>query len=87
LTKRTRMHDVLDYIVVFADENSGITPSSRTIASALGLSQSRIQYLMTRLLAEGYIEYVDREKYKVCHSQWEPPPHLEKHSVQLTMFS
>ena len=74
--KRTRMHDVLEFIIRYADENAGITPSTRTIAGGLGLSQSRVQYLMSRLLAERFIEFVDREKYKVCDSVWEAPPHL-----------
>ena len=76
MKKRARMYDVLDFIVRYADENAGVTTSTRTIAAGLGLSQPRVQYLMTRLIAARFIEFVDREKYKVCDSEWEAPPYL-----------
>jgi hypothetical protein len=69
-----RKDDVFEFIITYADENCGITPSSRQIAAALDLSQTRIQALMLRLQAERRIAFVDREKYKVIDSQWDPPP-------------
>lgn len=65
------MHDALDYIVDYAAENNGITPSTREIAAALGLSQTRIQHLLTRLQAERMIEFVSGDRYKVVDSEWE----------------
>lgn len=69
--RRTRKDDVLDVIVRYADENNGITPSTREIAAALGLSQTRIHHLLTRLCAERLIEWVSGDKYKVVDSEWE----------------
>lgn len=69
--KRTRMHDVLEFIVRFAEENNGVTPSTREIADGLGLSQQRIHYLVTRLHAERLIEWVSGDRYKVVDSEWE----------------
>ena len=68
--KRTRKHDVLDFIVRYAEENNGVTPSTREIAEGLGLCQSRVHHLMTRLVAERWLEWVSRDKYKVVDSDW-----------------
>jgi len=73
---KLRRDQVLEYIVTYADENSGITPSTRQIAKALGVSQSRVNYLMQLLIGRRFIEFVDREKYKVVDSVWEKPPYL-----------
>jgi len=69
--RRTRKDDVLDFIVAYASENNGITPSTREIAESLGLSQQRIQYLTTRLTADRMIEWVSGDRYKVVDSRWE----------------
>lgn len=70
-TKRTRKDDVLDFIVDFAQENNGITPSTRDIATGMSLSQSRISYLLKCLHDDRLIEWVGREKYMVVDSEWE----------------
>lgn len=68
--KRTRMYDVLDFIVTYAGENNGITPSTREIAAALGLSQTRTHYLLTRLHALRFLAWVSSERYKVVDAEW-----------------
>lgn len=72
--RRTRADDVLDCIIVYAEENAGVTPSSDEVAGMLELSQQRVSYLMMRLEIAGKIEWVTSKKYKVVDSVWEPPP-------------
>lgn len=69
--RRTRKDDVMDFIVRYADENNGITPSTREIAAALRLSQTRIHHLLTRLTADRMIAWVSGDRYKVVDSEWE----------------
>lgn len=69
--RRTRKDDVLEFIVTYASENNGITPSTREIAGALGLSQTRIHHLLTQLHARRLIEWVSGDRYKVVDSEWE----------------
>ena len=76
MKQRARVDDVFDYICHYADENSGATPSTRVIGEALGFSQKRASYLLMRLEADGRIEWIDRVKYKVVDSLWEPPSWL-----------
>ena len=76
--KRRRADDVLLFICQYADENCGVTPPQRVIAKSLKLSTPRVQYLMARLEADGFIRYVDKTySYKVINSLWEPPPYVE----------
>ena len=74
--RRLRKYEVLDFIVEYADANSGATPSQRVIAAALGLSVQRINYLMSRLSDERWVKYITRETYIVCESVWEASPVL-----------
>lgn len=70
-TRRTRKDDVLDFIVDYASENNGVTPSTREIAGALQLSQTRIHHLLTQLHDRRVIAWVAGDRYKVVDSEWE----------------
>jgi hypothetical protein len=72
--RRTRTDDAYDAICLYADENSGVTPSSQELADMLGVCQQRAIYLMMRLEKHGRILWVTKQKYKVVNSEWSPPP-------------
>jgi Mn-dependent DtxR family transcriptional regulator len=75
--RRTRIDDVFDVIVRYAETYPGSTPTQAEIAHELGISQPRVHFYMKRLEEEGRIEYVGRHTYYVPRSAWEPPPEPE----------
>lgn len=69
-----RAQEAFDYICVYAEENSGATPTTRMIADTLHMRNfQQAAYLLLQLSDMGLIEYVSRYQYKVNNSYWTPP--------------
>lgn len=72
-----RRLDALRLICEYAQDNNGITPTTRNLAKLLNVSQTRVVTLLGELEDDGYIEFVSRYTYKVLRSMWEPPAELD----------
>jgi predicted transcriptional regulator len=72
----SRIDDVMLVICEHARMNNGAVPNNREIASQIGVSQQRVNYLMMRLALEGRIQWINRYVYKVIDATWEPPPNV-----------
>jgi SOS-response transcriptional repressor LexA len=58
--KDTRSADILRFLYEYTADNYGRSPSSREIASAVGLSSTNsVHIYLKRLVEAGYIELVD----------------------------
>lgn len=75
--KRTRRDDILRIICEYAQDNNGLTPTTRQLAKFAGLSQTRIAALLQALSEEGRITFVNRYAYRVERSTWDAPEDVE----------
>jgi SOS-response transcriptional repressor LexA len=71
-----RRDEILQFICLFARENSGVSPSIRVIARHMGLGKSTVAVHLKILEDEERISWVEG-RLKVERSTWEEPPDVD----------
>lgn len=79
----TRRDEIYDWVVAYADEMDGPTPSIREIAGAFGLNYKTVYFHVMKLIIEGRLRQ-DRGKLIVVGSEWIEPPDRTARAVQMT---
>lgn len=74
--RRTRRDEIFEFICDYAEQNLGVTPSLRIIASHFGISHVTVSNHVWKLRAERRVDWVD-SRIKVEDSTWTPPPGFE----------
>jgi Mn-dependent DtxR family transcriptional regulator len=79
LTKRYRVDpdDVLRAACELADEQLGNSPTHGEIAERLQCSRQLVQMLFRILENDGAVEWINRNRYKILRSEWQPPPDID----------
>lgn len=72
--RRLKRHDVFDYIVVYAKEHNGATPSLLHLARHFSLAYSTVRGHVYELVMERKLRLEDRQ-IVVEDSEWIPPPY------------
>ncbi len=73
MTKRTRRDEIFDWMVDYAGEKSGPTPTIREISIAFGLAYTTTHTHVLKLIRDGRVLQSDG-KLIVIDSEWIPPP-------------
>lgn len=67
-----RRLDIFQFIVTYADERDGPTPSIKEIADALAIPYASVYYHVMKLIAHRQLDQRDN-KLLVIGSEWIPP--------------
>ena len=73
LKRKTRRDEIFAFIVAYAEELDGPTPSILEIARHFGLNYKTVYYHVMKLVIEGRLRQ-ERGKLVVVDSSWTPPP-------------
>lgn len=71
--RTTRRDEIFDWMVDYADEKNGPTPSIREIAITFGLAYTTVYTHVLKLIRDGRVRQSDG-KLVIIDSEWIPPP-------------